>query len=87
MTPHSTHYSGGGEGVFGQLLYAPEMRDLDLLIRTGGDRRLSNGFLWQSAYAELLFVDEPWHEFNRQRFEMALEDFAQRVRTFGSSHR
>ncbi|WP_232021935.1 polyprenyl diphosphate synthase [Mycobacterium basiliense] len=81
------HYSGGGEAEFERLLYAPEMRDLDLIIRTGGDRRLSNSFLWHSAYAELLFVDEPWPEFTRERFELALADFAQRVRTYGSSHR
>ncbi|WP_204801323.1 polyprenyl diphosphate synthase [Mycobacterium riyadhense] len=80
-------YHGGGEQVFRQLLFAPEMRDLDLVIRTGGDRRLSNGFLWHSAYSELLFVDELWPDFTRECFENALADFGHRVRTLGRSHR
>jgi undecaprenyl diphosphate synthase len=80
-------YTGGGEAAFRELLYAPGMRDPDLIIRTGGDRRLSNGFLWQAAYSELLFVDEPWPDFTRERLEAALADFGQRVRTLGTSHR
>lgn len=87
MLDAAERYSGGGEDAFRQLLYAPGMRDPDLIIRTGGDRRLSNGFLWQSAYSELLFVDEPWPDFSRERFESALAEFGQRVRTLGSSHR
>lgn len=83
----ATRFSGGDEATFRQAFYAPEMRDLDLVIRTGGDRRLSNGFLWQSAYAELLFVDELWPDFTRESFETALADFGQRVRTMGVAHR
>ncbi|CAM4249653.1 Ditrans,polycis-undecaprenyl-diphosphate synthase ((2E,6E)-farnesyl-diphosphate specific) [Mycobacterium basiliense] len=72
-------YQGGGEEVFRRLLCAPEMRDLDLVIRTGGDRRLSNGFLWHAAYAELLFVDELWPDFTRERFENALAEYGRRA--------
>ncbi|KAA1249537.1 di-trans,poly-cis-decaprenylcistransferase [Mycobacterium simiae] len=81
------HYDGGGSEAFRRMLYAPEMCDPDLIIRTGGDRRLSNGFLWQSAYSELLFLDELWPDFTRECFETALADFAKRVRTLGTSHR
>ncbi|BBX58528.1 hypothetical protein MSHO_38730 [Mycobacterium shottsii] len=73
--------------AFHRLLYAPEMQDPDLVIRTGGDRRLSNGFLWQSAYSELLFLDELWPDFTREHLENALIEFGQRVRTLGTSHR
>ncbi|WP_425518481.1 polyprenyl diphosphate synthase [Mycobacterium spongiae] len=80
-------YNGGGEEVFRRLLCAPEMRELDLVIRTGGEQRLSNGYLWQSAYSELVFDDELWPDFTRERLEMALADFGQRVRTLGRAHR
>ncbi len=80
-------YTGGGPEAFHRLLYAPEMQDPDLVIRTGGDRRLSNGFLWESAYSELLFLDELWPDFTREHLENALIEFGQRVRTLGTSHR
>ena len=57
--------------------------DVDLLIRTGGETRLSQFLLWQTAYAELLFVPTPWSEFTREPLAQALNDFAQRRRTFG----
>ncbi|MCV7076872.1 polyprenyl diphosphate synthase [Mycobacterium szulgai] len=76
-------YNGGGEEAFRQLLYAPEMRDPDLVIRTGGERRLSNCFLWQSSYSELLFLDELWPDFNRHTLELALADYGQRERRLG----
>jgi undecaprenyl diphosphate synthase len=76
-------YNGGGEQAFQDLLYAPDMRDPDLIIRTGGERRLSNSFIWHSSYSELLFLDELWPDFTRQRFELALADFGQRVRRLG----
>ena len=53
-------------------LYAPEMRDPDLIIRTGGERRLSNFLLWQSAYSELVFSDRLWPDFTRGDLEAAL---------------
>jgi undecaprenyl diphosphate synthase len=76
-------YAGGGEEVFRQLLYAPEMHDPDLIIRTSGERRLSNYLMWQSAYSELVFVDELWPDFDRAAFEAALSEYAARQRRFG----
>ena len=62
--------------------YAPEV---DLLIRTGGESRISNFMLWQSAYAELFFTDDLWPEFSPARLKEAIAWFAQRDRRFGSS--
>ena len=64
-------------------LYAPEMHDPELIIRTGGEHRLSNFLLWQSAYAELLFTDELWPDFGREAFERSLEELSERERRFG----
>lgn len=55
----------------------------DLVIRTGGERRISNFLLWQSAYSELAFVDECWPEFSKQEFLRVIEDFKNRERRFG----
>jgi undecaprenyl diphosphate synthase len=76
-------YAGGGEDAFRQGLYAPEMHDPDLVIRTSGEQRLSNYLLWQSAYSELVFADELWPDFSRAAFAGALEAYAGRVRRFG----
>jgi undecaprenyl diphosphate synthase len=57
--------------------------DVDLLIRSGGERRLSNFLLWQAAYAELVFVDKLWPEFDRQDLLAAIEEFGRRDRRFG----
>jgi undecaprenyl diphosphate synthase len=76
-------YSGGGEEAFRRLLYAPEMHDPDLVIRTSGEQRLSNYLLWQSAYSELVFAPELWPDFTREAFERSLEEFAARHRRFG----
>jgi undecaprenyl diphosphate synthase len=57
--------------------------DVDLLIRTGGERRLSDFLLWECAYAELLFVDCPWPEFGSQELTNALLDFSSRERRYG----
>ena len=76
-------YQGGGEEAFRQLLYAPEMHDPDLIIRTSGERRLSNYLMWQSAYSELVFVDELWPDFDRAAFEAALAEYGARQRRFG----
>ena len=76
-------YDGGGEEAFAKLLYAPEMHDPDLVIRTSGERRLSNYLMWQSAYSELVFRDELWPDFTRESFEAALEEFTRRKRRFG----
>jgi undecaprenyl diphosphate synthase len=57
--------------------------DVDLLIRSGGERRLSDFLLWECAYAELFFVDTLWPEFGERDLEAALEDFGRRERRFG----
>jgi undecaprenyl diphosphate synthase len=76
-------YTGGGEEAFRELLYAPEMHDPDLIIRTSGEQRTSNYLLWQSAYSELVFRDELWPDFTRESFEECLEEYARRRRRFG----
>jgi undecaprenyl diphosphate synthase len=79
----AARYEGGGEEAFRALLYAPEMSDPDLVIRTSGERRLSNYLLWQSAYSELVFRDELWPDFGREAFEACLAEYAARERRFG----
>jgi undecaprenyl diphosphate synthase len=64
-------------------LYAPELPDPDLLIRTSGELRLSNFLLWQLAYAELVFVDTLWPDFGEDDLRQALADYATRRRRFG----
>jgi undecaprenyl diphosphate synthase len=79
----AARFRGGSEEDFRALLYAPEMHDPDLIIRTSGERRLSNYLLWQSAYSELVFRDELWPDFTREAFEESLAEFAARRRRFG----
>jgi undecaprenyl diphosphate synthase len=79
----AARYEGGGEEAFRSLLYAPEMHDPDLIIRTSGERRLSNYLMWQSAYSELVFRDELWPDFDRAAFEAALAEYGERRRRFG----
>jgi len=79
----ATRFGGGDEADFAALLYAPEMHDPDLVIRTSGEQRLSNYLLWQSAYSELVFRDELWPDFTREAFEAALAEFGERRRRFG----
>jgi undecaprenyl diphosphate synthase len=76
-------YRGGGPDAFRELLYAPEMHDPDLIIRTSGEQRLSNYLLWQSAYSELVFRDELWPDFTREVFEQSLAEYAERRRRYG----
>ncbi len=76
-------FTSGDEADFRAHLYAPEMHDPDLIIRTSGERRLSNYLMWQSAYSELVFRDELWPDFSRQAFEETLAEFAERNRRFG----
>jgi undecaprenyl diphosphate synthase len=65
-------------------LFTSALPDPDLVIRTSGENRLSNFLLWQSAYAELLFLDVLWPDFGREQLVQALESFAQRERRFGA---
>ena len=79
----AARYTGGGEQAFRELLYAPEMHDPDLIIRTSGEQRMSNYLLWQGAYSELVFADELWPDFSRDAFRAALDEFERRQRRFG----
>ncbi len=76
-------FQGETEEEFRRHLYAPDMHDPDLLIRTSGERRISNYLLWQLAYAEFVFRDELWPDFSREAFEASLEEYAARGRRFG----
>jgi undecaprenyl diphosphate synthase len=77
-------YQGGGEEEFAKLLYDPEMRDPELVIRTSGEERLSNFLLWQSAYSELFFTETLWPDFDRAVLEEALQEYSSRRRRFGA---
>jgi undecaprenyl diphosphate synthase len=79
----AARYEGGGEDAFRELLYAPEMHDPDLVIRTSGEQRTSNFLLWQTAYSEWVFRDELWPDFSRETFEASLAEFEARTRRFG----
>jgi undecaprenyl diphosphate synthase len=76
-------FTGTTEAEFKACLYAPEMHDPDLIIRTSGERRLSNYLLWQSAYSELVFREELWPDFTREALEQSLAEYAERRRRFG----
>jgi undecaprenyl diphosphate synthase len=76
-------FTGGSEEEFRAHLYAPDMHDPDLIIRTSGEQRLSNYLLWQGAYSEFVFRDELWPDFSRECFEACLSEFAARRRRFG----
>lgn len=77
-------FEGGSEEEFRSHLYAPEMHDPDLLIRTSGEQRVSNYLLWQCAYSEIVFRDELWPDFGREAFEAALREYEGRQRRFGA---
>lgn len=76
-------FHGSTDEEFRALLYAPEMHDPELMIRTGGEQRLSNYLLWQCADCELVFRDEHWPDFTRDALEQALAEFASRRRVRG----
>ena len=77
------NFTGSTEEEFSAHLYAPEMHDPDLIIRTSGEQRLSNYLMWQSAYSELVFRDELWPDFSREAFEASIAEFEARRRRFG----
>ena len=74
----------GGEEAFAELLYAPDMAAPDVLIRTSGERRLSNFLLWQCAYSELVFSETLWPDFGADDLEAALDELEARERRFGA---
>jgi undecaprenyl diphosphate synthase len=76
-------FDGDTEEEFRSCLYAPEMHDPDLIIRTSGEQRLSNYLLWQSAYSELVFRQELWPDFTREALEQSLQEYSRRRRRFG----
>jgi undecaprenyl diphosphate synthase len=78
------NFRDGSEEEFRRHLYAPEMHDPDLLIRTSGEQRVSNYLLWQCAYSELVFRDELWPDFGREELEACLHEYRTRQRRFGA---
>ena len=76
-------FTGGDEDAFRRHLYAPDMHDPDLIIRTSGEQRSSNFLIWQGSYSELVFRDELWPDFSREAFEQSLDEFTARSRRFG----
>ena len=77
-------FQGETEEEFARHLYAPEMHEPDLLIRTSGEMRISNYLLWQCAYSEFVFSEELWPDFDREAFEAALGEYERRLRRFGA---
>lgn len=71
------------ERAIGRSLYDPELPEVDLFVRTGGEQRISNYLLWQSSYAELVFLDVLWPDFDAHHLKEAVEEFARRRRRFG----
>ncbi|MET7695357.1 polyprenyl diphosphate synthase [Streptomyces sp. NPDC005483] len=72
------------EHAFARYLHVPELPDVDLLLRTGGDQRTSNFLPWQATYAELLFLDTPWPAVDRRTLWDVIEQYARRTRRYGS---
>ncbi len=77
-------FEGGDEQDFRRHLYAPDMHDPELLIRTSGEQRISNYLLWQCAYSEFVFRDELWPDFSREAFAESLAEYGARERRFGT---
>jgi undecaprenyl diphosphate synthase len=73
------------EAVFARHLDEPELPDVDLFVRSSGEQRISNFLLWQSAYAEFVFVDTLWPDFDRRNLWAAVEEYARRDRRYGTA--
>lgn len=73
------------DNLFASGLYNPDIPDIDLLIRTSGEHRISNFMMWRLAYAELYFTDILWPDFSENEFDAALDDFSTRIRRFGKT--
>jgi undecaprenyl diphosphate synthase len=76
--------AGVDEAAISARMYQPELPDPDLIIRTAGERRVSNFLLWQGAYAEMLVTDTLWPDFDAKDLKAALDDYASRIRRFGA---
>jgi len=77
--------SGISEKTIQRALYAPDMPDVDLFVRSSGEQRTSNFLLWQSAYAEMVFLDTLWPDFSRAQLWEAVSLYASRTRRFGGA--
>jgi undecaprenyl diphosphate synthase len=73
------------EKIFTKYLYAPQMSDVDLFLRSSGEQRTSNFLMWQSAYAEMVFLDVLWPDADRRTLWRAIEIYAERERRFGKA--
>jgi len=73
------------EPLFSRYLFTDGLPDPDLLIRTSGEKRISNFLLWQLAYAEFVFVDTLWPDFSRTEFQAAIDEFQRRERRYGAA--
>ena len=73
------------EDVFRKYLYLPDLPDPDLLIRTSGELRMSNFWLWQGSYSEFYFTDKFWPDFGKPDLEMAIADYYRRERCYGKA--
>jgi undecaprenyl diphosphate synthase len=73
------------EKTIGRHLYLPDLPDVDLFVRSSGEQRTSNFLLWQSAYAEMVFLDTLWPDFTREQLWQAIELYASRNRRFGGA--
>ncbi|MFP7696848.1 polyprenyl diphosphate synthase [Trueperella sp. LYQ143] len=73
------------EDLVASYLYHPQLPDVDLFIRTGGEQRISNFLIWQSSYAEFMFVDQPWPDFTRNDLWECLRRYGHRDRRFGAA--
>ena len=80
------HVSEIDESALRERLPSQVLPDPDLILRTSGETRISNFFLWQAAYSEFFFEPEPWPEFNIRKLHQVLEQFAKRERRFGKTH-
>jgi len=81
---HGVRHQDLSEADIAAHLYAPELPDPDLVIRTSGEQRISNFLLWQSAYAELVFDETLWPDFGEERLRVAVDEYASRARRFGA---
>lgn len=71
------------ESKFAEYLYTAQLPDVDLVIRPSGEKRISNFLLWQSAYAEFVFLDVLWPDFKMKHLKQALDEYSERSRRFG----